>query len=53
MQDILLRPVVAFLKMYFFKRGFLDGRIGLILSLFHAFYVMAKYVKLYDLQTGR
>ena len=26
-----------------------DGRLGFILAMFHGFYTMAKYVKLYDL----
>ena len=35
--------------MYILRGGFLDGRIGFILSVFHYFYTMAKYVKLYYL----
>lgn len=48
--DIMLRPYVAFFKMYILKKGFLDGRLGFTLSVFHFFYTMAKYVKLYWLQ---
>lgn len=48
--DIMIRPYFAFLKMYVFKAGFLDGRIGLTLAIFHFFYTMAKYVKLYWMQ---
>ena len=33
--------------MYFLRAGFLDGVIGFVLSGFHYFYTMAKYVKLY------
>ena len=48
--DIVLRPYIAFLKMFIIKKGFLDGRLGFTLSVFHFFYTMAKYVKLYWLQ---
>ena len=47
--DMILHPVWASFRMYFLKRGFLDGRIGFILAVFHYFYTMAKYVKLYYL----
>lgn len=49
-RDILLRPLFAFIKMYILRAGWRDGKIGLILALFHFFYTMAKYVKMYDLQ---
>jgi glycosyltransferase involved in cell wall biosynthesis len=51
--DIMIRPYFAFIKMYILKRGFLDGRLGFILSVFHFFYTMAKYVKLYFLQAAK
>lgn len=44
---ILFRPWWAFLKVYIFQSGWRDGRIGFILSAFHFFYTMVKYVKLY------
>lgn len=46
---ILLDPPFAFFRYYILQRGFLDGRLGFILAMFHGFYTMAKYVKLYDL----
>ena len=48
-RDIVLRPWVAFFKMYILKRGFLDGKLGFILSVNHFFYTMTKYVRLYYL----
>ena len=48
-RDIVLRPMWAFFKMYILDRGFLDGKIGFILSINHYFYTMTKYVKLYYL----
>jgi glycosyltransferase involved in cell wall biosynthesis len=51
--DILLRPPAAFVKMYFLRKGFLDGREGLILALSSAFHVFAKYVKLWHLNRSK
>ncbi len=45
--DIIIHPIWASFRMYFLRGGFLDGAIGFILSGFHYFYTMAKYVKLY------
>ena len=47
--DIVIRPLWAFLKVYIFEGGFLDGKMGWILSVNHYFYTMNKYVKLYYL----
>ena len=49
-RDIVLRPLWAFFKINILNRGFLDGRYGWIFSVYHYFYTMTKYVKLYDLQ---
>jgi glycosyltransferase involved in cell wall biosynthesis len=48
-KDILLRPIWAFFKVYILQGGFLDGKLGWILSVNHYFYTMSKYVKLYYL----
>ncbi len=45
--DMICHPFWAAFRMYFLRGGFLDGKIGFILSGFHYFYTMAKYVKLY------
>lgn len=50
--DIMIRPFVAFFKMYILKSGWRDGKIGFILAVFHYFYTMAKYVKLYYIQNA-
>ena len=47
--DIILRPLWAFLKVYFLQGGIFDGKMGWILSVNHYFYTMNKYVKLYYL----
>ena len=39
----------SFIKTYFFKRGFLDGYVGLIISFSHMVTNFYKYIKLYEL----
>lgn len=48
--DLFIRPLIAFLKMYVVKLGFLDGLHGLILCKFSASYVFTKYAKLWHLE---
>ena len=50
LRDILLRPIWAFIKVYFINRGFLDGKLGFIFSVNHYFYTLAKYVRFYYLK---
>lgn len=45
-----VRPAFRFFKQYVFKRGFLDGRAGLIICGLSAFSVFMKYAKLWELQ---
>lgn len=40
----------GFLQMLILKKGFLDGKMGLILCCMHFFYTLTKYLKLIDLQ---
>ena len=47
--NIVLRPLATFLYNYFFRLGFLDGREGLLLHLYHAVYVSWKYAKAWEL----
>jgi glycosyltransferase involved in cell wall biosynthesis len=47
--NIVLRPLLTFLYNYFFRLGFLDGREGLLLHLYHAVYVSWKYAKAWEL----
>lgn len=51
--DIILHPLAGFFRFYIAKSGWRDGKIGFILAVFHGFYTMAKYVKLYYLQKER
>jgi hypothetical protein len=43
--NILLVPVLTFVWNFFFRLGFLDGREGLLLHLYHSCYVSWKYAK--------
>jgi glycosyltransferase involved in cell wall biosynthesis len=47
--NIVVRPLVTFIYNYFFRLGFLDGREGLLLHLYHAIYVSWKYAKAWEL----
>ena len=48
--QLLTHPLLTFLKMYLFRRGFLDGHIGLMLSVLYAYYAFVKYAKLWELE---
>ena len=47
--NIVLRPMATFVYNYIFRLGFLDGREGLLLHLYHAVYVSWKYAKVWEL----
>jgi glycosyltransferase involved in cell wall biosynthesis len=47
--NIVLRPMATFVYNYIFRLGFLDGREGLLLHLYHAVYVSWKYAKAWEL----
>jgi glycosyltransferase involved in cell wall biosynthesis len=47
--NIIIRPWATFTYNYIFRLGFLDGREGLLLHLYHAVYVSWKYAKAWEL----
>jgi len=47
--NILVRPKLTFLYNYLFRLGFLDGREGSLLHVYHAVYVSWKYAKAWEL----
>jgi glycosyltransferase involved in cell wall biosynthesis len=47
--NIVVRPKLTFLYNYIFRLGFLDGREGFLLHLYHAVYVSWKYAKAWEL----
>jgi hypothetical protein len=51
--NVFLRPVATFVYNYFFRLGFLDGRKGLLLHLYHAVYVSWKYAKAWELSRNQ
>ncbi len=50
--DLTVRPLLAVLKTYFLRLGFLDGIEGLEISLAAGLSVFAKYAKLRELERG-
>lgn len=46
---IVLRPLATFIYNYFLRLGFLDGREGLLLHVYHAGYVSWKYAKAWEM----
>lgn len=50
---IVVRPLLTFFYNYFFRLGFLDGREGLLLHLYHSVYVSWKYAKAGELSRER
>jgi len=51
--NIVFRPLFTFMYKYIFRFGFLDGKHGLILNIFHAYYVFTKYAKAWEHLNGR
>jgi glycosyltransferase involved in cell wall biosynthesis len=47
--NIVIRPLLTFIYNYFFRLGFVDGREGLLLHLYHSAYVSWKYAKAWEL----
>jgi glycosyltransferase involved in cell wall biosynthesis len=46
--NIVLRPKLTFLYNYIFRLGFLDGREGFLLHMYHSVYVSWKYAKAWE-----
>jgi glycosyltransferase involved in cell wall biosynthesis len=47
--NVVLNPIATFYYNYFLRLGFLDGREGLILHLYHSVYVSWKYAKAWEM----
>ena len=48
LHQIIINPLAMFFRMYVAKLGFLDGKVGLILSALYGYYTMIKYIKLWE-----
>jgi hypothetical protein len=46
--NVALNPAATFVYNYFFRLGFLDGREGLLLHLYHSVYVSWKYARAWE-----
>jgi glycosyltransferase involved in cell wall biosynthesis len=49
---IVAHPPAAFLRNYLLRRGFLDGTVGLTISLMNSYSVFLKFAKLWELQNN-
>jgi glycosyltransferase involved in cell wall biosynthesis len=47
---LLVHPPAAFLRNYILRRGFLDGGVGLVISLLNSYSVFVKFAKLWELE---
>jgi len=50
---IVAHPSAAFLRNYLLRRGFLDGTVGLTISLMNSYSVFLKFAKLWELQNSQ
>jgi glycosyltransferase involved in cell wall biosynthesis len=48
LSNVVLNPLATFVYNYFLRLGFLDGREGLLLHLYHSVYVSWKYAKAWE-----
>jgi glycosyltransferase involved in cell wall biosynthesis len=53
LNGVFFRPLATFLYNYIFRGGFLDGREGLLLHLYHSAYVSWKYAKAWERRSVR
>lgn len=52
-REIILRPLGRFVSMYIARRGFLDGRKGLLLAALYAYYVFMRTAKVWEVARRR
>lgn len=50
---LIRKPIMEFIRRYIFKRGFQDGAIGLLQSLYQGYSVFITYAKLYEKQRNK
>ena len=51
--NVVIRPVLQLKWNFWFRLGFLDGREGLMLHLYHAAYASWKYAKAWEIGKAR
>lgn len=47
---LIRKTVMEFIRRYFLKAGFLDGRIGIVQAIYQSYAIYLRYAKLYELQ---
>lgn len=47
---VVFHPIWAFIKVYFFNLGFLDGKAGFVFAANHYAYTLSKYVRYYQMR---
>ena len=52
-KDLFIRPPMAFIREYFFKKGFLDGVHGLMVAYFNAITNALTYMKIWEMQNKK
>lgn len=52
LSKLIVKPIAKFLETFVWKRGFLDGLLGLIISVSAAYAVFLKWAKLWELGQG-
>jgi len=50
---LLRKSIMEFIRRYFLKQGYLDGRIGLFQSIYQGYSVFITYAKLFELQNKK
>ena len=51
--DVVLRPLWTFVREFFFRKGFLEGRRGFVLSMMASYHTFLKYSFLYEMKLRR
>ena len=50
---LLRKTIMEFIRRYFLKAGFLDGKIGIIQAIYQSYAIYLRYAKLYEYQKGK
>ncbi len=48
--NLIARPMLTFIRMFFFRLGFMDGMHGLILAVLYSYYTFLKYAKTWEMR---
>jgi glycosyltransferase involved in cell wall biosynthesis len=48
--DLMIRPIMALIRSFIWRLGFLDGFAGIVIAYFAAYYVFLKYAKAWEMK---